>query len=93
LGRICEQFCPHCVGEDCLGNCLGGFELPDSFWGPEYFGTLGSLTQVNKRIGWRAQAVRFHVFCGRRDSLPLLVRTLVECPALGANIFVVRLVR
>ncbi|KAK4035193.1 hypothetical protein C8A01DRAFT_48580 [Parachaetomium inaequale] len=91
LGRICSQFCPHCVGEDCLGDCLGSFELPGSFWGPEYFGTLGALTQVNKRIGRRAQAARFHVFCGRRDSLPLLARTLVECPALGANIFVVRL--
>jgi RNase P/RNase MRP subunit p29 len=87
LGQICSQFCPHCVGEDCLG----GFELPDRFWGPEYFGTLGSLALVNKRIRWRAQPILFHVFCGRRNSLPLLARTLVESPALGAYIRVVRL--
>jgi hypothetical protein len=61
LGRICSQFCPHCAGKDCLG----GFELPDSFGGPEYFGTLDSLTWVNLRIGRLAQATRLHVFCGR----------------------------
>ncbi|KAH6628913.1 hypothetical protein F5144DRAFT_631962 [Chaetomium tenue] len=87
LGRICSQFCPHCAGEDCLG----GFELPDSFEGPEYFGTLASLTWVNLRIGRLAQATRLHVFCGRRNSLPLLVRTLLDRPQLGDNIRVIRL--
>jgi hypothetical protein len=87
VGQICSQFCPHCAGEDCVG----GLELPASFWGPEYFGTLVALTQVNVRIGRRAQLVRLHVFCGRRDSLPLLTRTIVECPAFAAHIFVVRL--
>lgn len=87
LGMICSQFCPHCVGEDCLG----GFELPGSFGGPAYFGTLVALTQVNVRIGRLAQAARLHLFCARRDSLPLLVRSLVENPALAAHIRVVRL--
>ncbi|KAH6855481.1 hypothetical protein B0I37DRAFT_322087 [Chaetomium sp. MPI-CAGE-AT-0009] len=87
LGRICSQFCPHCAGEDCLG----GFALPDSFGGPEYFGTLAALTQVNLRIGRLAQAARLHVFCGHRDSLPLLARTLLDRPELGDNIRVVRL--
>ncbi|KAK4149792.1 hypothetical protein C8A00DRAFT_18573 [Chaetomidium leptoderma] len=87
LGQICSQFCPHCCGEDCAG----GSELPDSFRGPEYFGTLVALTQVNVRIGGLAQMARLHVFCGRRDSLPLLARTLVERPALAAHIRVVRL--
>ncbi|KAK4102317.1 hypothetical protein N658DRAFT_485640 [Parathielavia hyrcaniae] len=87
LAQICSQFCPHCGGEDCLN----GFELPNSFWGPDFFGSLGALALVNVRIGRRAQAVRFHVFCGRRDSLTLLARTLVEQPALAAHIRVVRL--
>ena len=87
LGMICSQFCPHCAGEDCLGS----FELPSSFGGPEYFGTLAALAQVNVRIGRLAQAARLHVFCARRDSLPLLVRSLVENPALAAHIHVVRL--
>jgi hypothetical protein len=87
LEQICSQFCPHCVGEDCLG----GFELPGGFWGPEYFGALRSLALVKKRIRRRAQPILFHVFCGRRNSLPLLARTLVENPALGAYIRVVRL--
>ncbi|EAQ90176.1 predicted protein [Chaetomium globosum CBS 148.51] len=87
LGRICSQFCPHCAGEDCLG----GFKLPDSFEGPEYFGTLASLNWVNLRIGRLAQATRLHVFCSRRDSLPLLVRTLLDRPQLGENIRVIRL--
>jgi hypothetical protein len=87
LGMICSQFCPHCAGEDCLGD----FELPGSLGGPEYFGTLAALTQVNARIGRLAQAVRLHVFCARRDSLPLLARSLVENPALAAHIRVVRL--
>lgn len=87
LRQICTQFCPHCGGEDCLGGC----ELPDSFWGPEYFGTLAALAQVNVRLGRQAQAVRLHVFCGRRDSLPLLARTLAEHPGLAAHICVVRL--
>ena len=87
LGQICSQFCPHCVGEDCVGDC----ESPDGFGGPEYFGALAAMTQVNVRIGRRAQLVRLHVFCDRRDSLPLLARTLIEQPALAAHIFVVRL--
>ncbi|KAK3903064.1 hypothetical protein C8A05DRAFT_33202 [Staphylotrichum tortipilum] len=87
LRQICMQFCPHCGGEDCLGSS----ELPDSFWGPEYFGTLGALAQVNVRVGRQAQAIRLHVFCGRRDSLPLLARSLVERPGLAAHISVVRL--
>ena len=87
LGQICSQFCPHCVGEDCVGDC----DSPDGFGGAEYFGALAALAQVNVRISRRAQLVRFHVFCDRRDSLPLLVRTLVEQPALAAHLLVVRL--
>jgi hypothetical protein len=87
LGMICSHFCPHCAGEDCMG----GFELPGSFGGPEYFGTLATLAKVNVRIGRLAQVARLHVFCARRDSLPLLVRSLVENPALAAHIRVVRL--
>ncbi len=61
------------------------------FEGPEYFGTLAALTQVNVRIGRRAQLVRLHVFCDRWNSLHLLVRTLGEQPSFAAHIFVVRL--
>ncbi|AEO64838.1 uncharacterized protein THITE_112021 [Thermothielavioides terrestris NRRL 8126] len=87
LGRICSQFCPHCVGEDCVG----GLALPDRYWGPEYFGTLDALTKVNVRIGRLAQQARLHVFCARRNSLRRLVRTLLEAPALAEHIRVVRL--
>lgn len=87
LRKICEQFCPHCDGEDCLGSLA----LPDCFWGSELLGSLDALMMVNVRISRIAQQVRFHVFCGRRNSLSLLVRTLVESPALAEHVRVVRL--
>ncbi|KAK4234128.1 hypothetical protein C8A03DRAFT_18912 [Achaetomium macrosporum] len=87
LGRICSQFCPHCAGEDCLG----GFELPERFWGPEYFGTQDTLAKVNVRVGRLAQQVRLHIFCGRRHSLTRLIRTLLDAPALAEHLRVVRL--
>ncbi|KAL2261981.1 hypothetical protein VTK26DRAFT_2814 [Humicola hyalothermophila] len=85
LARICEQFCPHCAGEDCVGHGPGDFS------GPEYYGTLGALVRVNKRIGQHAQLARLHSVSGGQQSLPKLVRTLVERPSLGDYVRVVRL--
>lgn len=85
LGKICEQFCPHCAGEDCLGRPASDFA------GPEYFGTLDALTKVNVRIGRQAQLVRHHFFSGSCHSLPKFVRVLVDRPALAAQVRVVRL--
>lgn len=85
LGKICKQFCPHCAGEDCLRHGAADFS------GPEYYGTLDSLTRVNVRIGRQAQLVRFHFFPGGYQSLPKFVRTLVEQPDLAAQVRVVRL--
>jgi hypothetical protein len=91
LVQICSQFCPHCAGEDCIG----GFELPERFWGPGYWGTLATLAQVNVRVARLAQQVRLHVVSGRRVpwgfSMTRLIRTLLDAPDLAQHIRVVRL--
>jgi hypothetical protein len=85
LAKICEAFCPHCAGEDCLGRSAA------DFGGPEYFDTLNALTKVNVGIGRQAQLVRHHFFSGGCHSLPKFVRTLAEQPVLAAHVRVVRL--
>ncbi|KAK3311698.1 uncharacterized protein B0T15DRAFT_572014 [Chaetomium strumarium] len=91
LVQICSQFCPHCAGEDCLD----GFELPERFRGPGYFGTLAALARVNVRMARLVQQVRLHVVCGRRSGwtycLSRLVRILLEKPELAEHIRVIRL--
>ncbi|KAL2022940.1 hypothetical protein VTK56DRAFT_4155 [Thermocarpiscus australiensis] len=86
LRQICAQFCPHCGGGACQ-DPLSDFE--DAFKVSRL--TLCALARVDKQIGRQAQLVLFHVFAVRAKQLPLLLRTLVEKPALAPHVYVVRL--
>lgn len=82
MGMVVGHFCPHCAG--------AGLESMDSAHA-ELQGTLVALSRVNSRIGRAAQQTLFHVVLTGRNSLPKLLRTLMEQPAFASYIRVVDL--
>ncbi|GAB1312529.1 hypothetical protein MFIFM68171_02739 [Madurella fahalii] len=83
LDKIVGQFCQHCAGD--------ALKPVDSVDRAEFQGTLIALTKVNRRMGRVARRILFHVVSSDHNSLPKLLRILMEQPAFAPYIRVVDL--